>query len=97
MPLAIQKRGGIRSNNTTVIVNEHGQTVCTLHRTRIATFDPRTDSAVLNTGGYNTPTTIRRMNECLTAWGFSRRVCKADFAASNTRHVGRSATSLMGV
>lgn len=83
MPLAIQKRGGIRSNNTTIRIDEKGNTVCTLHATDIATFQPKLDHVVLFVGRWNTPTTLRRMNECLHAWGFEHRVCKSDFATSN--------------
>lgn len=79
MPLAIQKRGGIRSNNTTITVDEDGRTVCTLHQTQIAVLSANHKSVNLYTGGFKTPTTFRRMNECLHAWGFSERVAKKDF------------------
>jgi len=78
MPLMIQKGGGIRRNNTT-IHDIDGIVVVTLHNTRIFTYNRKTCTAVLNTGGWNTPTTIRRMNECLHEYGFHNRVCKADF------------------
>lgn len=79
MALAIQKRGGIRSNNTTITTDEEGRTICTLHQTQIAVLDKNRGQVNLNTGGYSTPTTFRRMNECLNAWGFTERVRKADF------------------
>jgi hypothetical protein len=92
MPLAIPKRGGIRTNNTSVcttsgpsIVNP--RTECTLHSTVIATHYHKTHTVRLYTGGWNTPTTIRRMNECLAHWGFSTRVCKADFIGSRDKMV----------
>lgn len=94
MARTISPKGGIRPNNTTVTVEE-GRTICTLYKTRIATFDPATDSVTLDTGGYDTPTTFRRMNECLRAWGFidgargSRFIGKGDFRTSNVRTYGR--------
>lgn len=88
MPTAIQKSGGIRANNTTVRT-ENGETVCTLHSTNIARWNHKTDTVTLHTGGYNTPTTLRRMNECLVAWGFKVHVCKADFRSALTVTVTR--------
>lgn len=89
MPLAIAKRGGIRSNNTTVATDAEGRTICTLHQTRIAILSRDRASVNLYTGGYTTPTTLRRMNECLNAWGFSTRVAKADFASTDTKTIAR--------
>jgi hypothetical protein len=95
MPLNIPKHGGIRAYHTTVTVDEQGRTVCTLYRTKIAIFNPATDTVTLDTGGYDTPTTIRRMNECLHAWGFKASVGKADFRTSNTKLVARTPTALL--
>jgi hypothetical protein len=78
-PLALPKRGGIRPNNTTVTVDGEGYTVCTLHQTQIAVLSRNGRTVNLYTGGFNTPTTIRRMNECLHVWGFTKRVSKRDF------------------
>jgi hypothetical protein len=38
----------------------------------------------LHTGGFNTPTTIRRMNECLHHRGYSIRVSKSSFSHTDT-------------
>ncbi len=84
-PRAPQKGGGIRSNNTTVVTDpETGHVTVTLHSTKIAVFKPADRSCDLNTGGYCTPTTIRRMNECLATWGFRHRITMSDFKTSNT-------------
>ena len=69
---------GIRRNNTTIRETD-GIVVCTLHNTAIATWNKWAGTCHLYTGGWNTPTTIRRMNECLHHWGFQARVCKGDF------------------
>ena len=96
MPHAIAKSGTIRPYNTTVIIDDDGNTVCTLYQTKIALYNPKLDTVFLNTGGFDTPTTIRRMNECLNAWGFKQRVNKASFAKSDTVTLARTTTSLMG-
>ena len=46
---------------------------------------------VLSTGGFNTATTRRRMNQVLEAWKVTFRVCSKDFQTSSVRvleHVG---------
>ncbi len=83
MPLARQKSGGIRTANTTV-VTEGGVTRVTLYATTIFTWDRKAGIVKLNTGGYNTPTTFRRMNEVLHHFGMTGHlVAKADFRTSN--------------
>lgn len=95
MPLTIQKAGGIRRNNTTIAKTD-ALTICTLYDTRIATWDHAEDCVILDTAGYDTPTTIRRMNECLVEWEFvggpalagapwNTYVGKSDFATTNRR------------
>ena len=74
---------GIRTNNTVVRDPSPGITECILHRTTIASWNRVDGTVTLDTGGYDTPTTIRRMNECLHHWGFNARVCKADFRNAN--------------
>lgn len=55
---------GIRRANTTLIREPDGTIRCTLHGTAIFNLHP--DGTVyLETGGYKTPTTFRRMSECL--------------------------------
>jgi hypothetical protein len=88
MARMIQKGGGIRSNNTVLMTDPDTRKVsCILHQTVIAVYDPIHNSAELNTGGYDTPTTIRRMNECLVHWGFNTTVNKATFKKSDTHTV----------
>jgi hypothetical protein len=77
MPRSINHHG-IRSNNTTVW-HEDGKTMCRLHQTIIATHDHAAHIVTLSTGGYCTPTTIRRMNECLHHWNTGHKVCMSDF------------------
>ncbi len=84
MPLAIQKGGGIRRNHTTV-TDCNNIVLVTLYNTPIFEWDRNQQIVTLNTGGHNTPTTIRRMNECLHHYNFALRVCKADFAYPQSR------------
>lgn len=90
MPRILPKSGGIRPYNTTV-AEESGVTRVTLYQTVVATYDRPAGIVTLNTGGYDTPTTFRRMNEALHFWGlvgdgkpFPYRVGKSDFKSSNT-------------
>lgn len=82
MARTITKSGNIGSGHTT-IAHADGLTTCTLYGTIIAVHDHKSQTVKLNTGGYNTPTTFRRMNQCLYVWGFignaRRFVGKADF------------------
>jgi hypothetical protein len=73
--------------NTTTFMDTDGSIVCVLHQTKIATLAPDKSHVRLFTGGFNTPTTLRRMNSCLHAWGFSSRVCKDNFINTDTRIV----------
>ncbi len=83
MPTARQASGGIRTANTTV-VTEGGVTRVTLYATTIFTWDRKAGIVKLNTGGYNTPTTLRRMNEVLHHFGMAgHHVVKADFKNGN--------------
>lgn len=51
-----------------------------LHGHLIVIYNELSESIKLNTCGWNTPTTIRRMNECLKELGFWQRVRKSSFA-----------------
>ena len=87
MPINYARNGQIRSNNTTLSDTvENGERIvrCTLHKTVIATHNQTCGTVHLHTGGWNTPTTTRRMNECLNAWGFWQRVSKSSFAHTDT-------------
>lgn len=84
---------GIRTNNTRIA--DHGQFVLvTLYQTVIAEYNRNNSCVLLSTGGFDTPTTIRRMNECLYHWGFTQRVSKADFRHDNTKTIYKSSPPL---
>jgi hypothetical protein len=88
MPRSINPNG-IRRNNT-AIREEGGKLIVRLYRTDIVTVDRAAGLVTFNTGGYDTPTTIRRMNEVahhsnlLDGHKVPIRVAKADFRTSNT-------------
>ena len=52
----------------TVVYMENGSQCVRYHATLIARLDPN-GVVTLNTGGWHTVTTKRRMNECLRFWG----------------------------
>ncbi len=55
------------TRNNTSIYHLNGGIACKLHNTEIVkVFNNR---VVLNSGGWQTVTTKRRMNECLKEWG----------------------------
>lgn len=84
MPLLIAKRGCIRTNNTTIA--DDGDVVrVTLHRTVIFTMDRKARTVTLWTGGWCTPTTMRRMNECLCHYGV-RQASGINVGMSDFRH-----------
>lgn len=57
---------------TTVSNNGYGQTVCTYHQTAVVTWD---DSTIeLDTGGYNTVTTRRRMNQVSNVYNLGYQI-----------------------
>jgi hypothetical protein len=91
MASIIQKGGGIRRANTTI--SDDGNMVrVTLYRTVIFTLDRTAGVVRLDTGGRDTPTTHRRMNECLHYYSIipgsiPHRVGKSDFATSNTLEI----------
>ena len=75
MPRAILE-SGIRKNNTKI--EDLGYVFrVTLHNTVI--FQDYGKHCEVSTGDYTTPTTIRRINECLHHRGYSDRVSKSDF------------------
>lgn len=77
------KNGKIRPHNTTIVDNAD-KVVVTLYNTVIFEWDRKNTHCHVSTGGYNTPTTIRRINECLKFYDFAQRVCKADFKNRNS-------------
>ena len=66
----------ITRNNTT-ITHRDGATVCTLHSTDIVKLEA--GNITLNSGGWETVTTKRRMNEVLKEWGLPYSVHQKDF------------------
>jgi hypothetical protein len=65
---------------------EDGCEIIRLYNTDIATLG--CDGVVtLHTGGFNTATTRRRMNQCLETWGHKERVSKSTFAYTDTVHL----------
>lgn len=80
MPRAILE-SGIRKNNTKIEDLGHVFRV-TLHNTVI--FQDYGKHCEVSTGGYNTPTTIRRINECLHHRGYPTRVSKSNFKDTNS-------------
>ncbi len=82
---AIRNTVSRTSQNTKV--SEAGRYVWVrLHQTVIFSYDKVTDTFTLDTGGWNTPTTIRRMNEALREFApaGAPTVCKRDFAEHQT-------------
>ena len=67
----------ITRNNTTVTRNRDGATVCTLHSTQIV--KAHDNYVVLDSGGWQTVTTKRRMNECFREWDLPLSVFQKDF------------------
>lgn len=72
----------ICKNNTRIQFDDQAILI-KLHSTIIAKYDKKSGVMFLNTGGWNTPTTMRRMNQVLKEYGFSQRVCKSDFTQTN--------------
>lgn len=59
-------------NHATTIRHDSGRTVCTYHRTDIVSVSG--DDVILNSGGWFTATTKRRMNQCASEWNLHFRV-----------------------
>lgn len=59
---------GIRGKATTLCRDGNGTIRCTLYGTVVFTLSA-SGKYCLSTGGYNTPTTHRRMNDCLQHLG----------------------------
>lgn len=72
-----KKPSHITRNNTKVFADA-GMMVVRLHSTDVVKFDA--DSIVLNTGGYNTVTTRRRMNEASKQFALGYKVFSKDFS-----------------
>lgn len=86
MPTTINPKG-IRTLNTTIATDEAtGDTIVRLYRTTI--YRKHGNVVTLYTGGSTTPTTLRRMNECLyhfrTPRPDGRNVGIADFRTTDT-------------
>ena len=69
---------GKQYNTYVTVIGE--ETHVQLYGTVICKYNRSAGTAVLNTGGLNTATTIRRMNSCLSEFGFTSRVCRGSFS-----------------
>ena len=49
------------------------------HSTKIFSWDKETSTITLNTGGWDTYTTKKRMNQCLEEFGFAAKVYQKNF------------------
>lgn len=78
---------GIRGKATSLERDAQGIIRCTLYGTVVFTLTPE-GVCTLSTGGYNTPTTHRRMNDCLQHLGQpypdGTRVGTADFRKADS-------------
>ena len=72
----------ICKNNTTIKETDEFIEV-RLHGHLIVIYNKLYKEITLDTCGWNTPTTMRRMNECLKEFGFWQRVSKSSFAHTN--------------
>ncbi len=68
---------GIGNHATTVAVDEDGITRVTYHNTVVVAFDHT--AIVLDTGGWQTPTTKRRMNDTALHYGLDYAVYQRNF------------------
>lgn len=59
------------ANNTTLRQGRN-RYVVTLHNTEVLTLEPETMTITINTGGYNTKTTIGRLNAMLAGYAVQR-------------------------
>jgi hypothetical protein len=75
--MATRIMGHITPNNTTLALDRDTHIV-TLHRTQIVKVTGK--RVTLDSGGYQTVTTKRRMNESARAFGLPYRVRQKDFA-----------------
>ena len=84
------------TKNNTAITHIDGFTTCILHSTQIVKWDGLT--LILDSGGWQTVTTKRRMNECLREWGIPARVYQENYTwfvnfwdSENDRQRGQTA------
>ena len=73
----------ISKNNTKTSTLEGGLKTCRLYKTVIAR-EVAPGVCVLSTGGWNTQTTVRRINQCLDAWGYLSRVSGKSFSLADS-------------
>lgn len=64
------------SETATTITHRDGFTVCTYHSTDVIAWDGKT--LILDTGGWKTATTKRRMNDRMKEWGICGHVYQKD-------------------
>ena len=58
---------------------QHTKINVVYHSTKIFSWDKETGTITLNTGGWETYTTKKRMNQCLEEFGFTAKVYQKDF------------------
>lgn len=64
----------------TTIETDGSTTRVFYHSTAVAVLDHARKVVRLNSGGYRTRTTAKRINQCLESWGLNCRVFQRDFA-----------------
>ncbi len=74
------KVGTIGTHATTVEHFANGNVKVTYHNTRIAFLNPQHRRVRLDSGGWRTATTKRRMNQVLESYNIPLRVVQRDFA-----------------
>ena len=92
-PIARNRRiklQGLTSNNTVAYMDEAGSQCVRLHNTVVARRHPG-GQIFLDSGGYLTVTTKRRINEALRAWGQDWRVYqhKGEWFVEEVQGAGR--------
>ncbi len=70
------------SKNNTQVINEDKTTTVILHKTCIVVWDRNSRTIKFNTGGWETTTTVTRMNQACNEFGLPWRVSRAKGAMS---------------
>jgi len=70
---------GIKRYRNTTVTDDGSRVVVRLHHTNIFVLDRSTGGVTLNSGGWRTVTTKRRINECLAEYGIPLRVWQSNF------------------
>ena len=78
----------LKQLTATSVRTVNGITICRYHNTDIATFNHTTKTVTLNSGGWHTATTKRRINQCFVAWGLPYHLFQSTHQWYVTRHIG---------